>query len=102
MVQGELLMHIREVSMAMDGLPAGVPPSSRVPGQLLEAAPILKRRWRRYTEDNEKDRSILGFSSSGAPRGATGQPGGSLVRPRVGPHQGSFWSPCGGPPSLLW
>src|SRR3954469_1940977 len=33
----------------------------------------------------------------GAPRGATGHPGGSLARPRVGPHQGPFWSPYGAP-----
>ena len=68
--------------MAMDGLPEGVPPSGRVPGQLLQAAPILKWRWQRYREENEKSRLILGVSSSegkyrrrGAPRGATGQPG---------------------------
>src|SRR3954469_8079918 len=34
-------------------------------------------------------------------RGATGQPGGCLARPRVGPRQGPFWSPCGGPPLFL-
>src|ERR1041384_2998645 len=95
--------------MAMDGLPEGVPPSGRVPGELLQATPILKRRWRRYREENEKDRSILGVSSlggkyrrRGAPRGAIGQPGGPLAWSRVGPRQGPFWSPCGGPPSLLW
>src|SRR3954463_11811407 len=95
--------------MAMDGLSEGVPPSGRVPGQLLQEAPILKRWWRRYREENEKSRSILGVSSlggkyrrRGAPRGGTGQPGGSLARPRVGPRQGPFYSPCGGPPSLLW
>jgi len=36
--------------MAMDGLPEGVPPSGRVPGQLLQAAPILKWPRRRYRE----------------------------------------------------
>src|SRR3954463_13150093 len=51
--------------MAMDDLPEGVPLSGRVLGQLLQSAPILKRRWRRYREENEKDRSILGVSSSG-------------------------------------
>src|ERR1041384_4797755 len=108
--KGDYSRHIREASMAMDGLPEGVPPSGRVPRQLLQAAPILKRWWRRYREENEKDRSILGVSSSGgkyrrrgAPRGATGQPGGPLVRPRVGPRQGPFWSPCGAPsPPLVF
>src|SRR3954471_18454926 len=92
--------------MALDGLPEGVPPSGWVPEQLLQAAPILKRRWRRYREENGNSRSILGVSSSGgkyrrrgALRGSIGQPGGPLARPRVGPRQGPFWSPCGGPPS---
>src|SRR4051812_44594743 len=65
--------------MAMDGLSEGVPPSDRVPGQLLLAAPILKRRWRRYREENGNSRSILGVSSvdtkyrpKGAPRGPQG------------------------------
>src|SRR5215203_2409182 len=77
--------------MAMDGLSEGVPPSGRVSGQLLLAAPILKRRWRWYREENGNSRSILGVSSTGikyrpkgAPRGATGQPGGCLAHPRVG------------------
>src|SRR4051812_44854910 len=71
--------------MAMDGLPEGIPPSGRVSGQILLAAPILKRRRRRYREENGNSRSILGVSVTGgkyrpkgAPRGATGQPGGLL------------------------
>ena len=95
--------------MAMDGLPEGVPPSGKVSRQLLLEAPILKRRRWRYREENGNSRSILGVSSAGtkyrpkgAPRGATGQPGGCLARPRVGPRQGPFWSPCGGPPLLIW
>src|ERR1044071_1464157 len=94
--------------MAMDGLPEGVPPSGRVPGQLLLAAPILKWRRRRYREENGNSRSILGVSSAGtkyrpkgAPRGGTEQPGGCPVRPRVGPRQGPFWIPYDGPPSFL-
>src|SRR3954469_3343516 len=90
--------------MAMDGFPEGVPPSGRVLEQLLQAAPILKRRRRRYREEFAENRSILGVSTPrakyrqrGAPRGATGQPGGCPTRPRVGPHQGPFWSPCGTP-----
>ena len=64
--------------MATEGLPEGVPPSGRVPGQLLLAAPILERR-RRYREEIGNKRSILGVSSAGAkyrPRGALrGPPG---------------------------
>src|SRR3954471_14838223 len=93
--------------MAMDSFPERIPPSGRVPGQLLLAAPILKRRRRWYREENGNSRSILGVSSvgtkyrpKGAPSGATGQLGGCLARPRVGPRQGPFWSPCGGPPFL--
>src|SRR3954471_3155666 len=76
---GDYSRHIREASMAMDGLPKGVPPSGRVPGQLLLAAPILKRRRQWYREKNGNSRSILGVSSAGtkyrpkgAPRGAHG------------------------------
>src|SRR3954466_11344307 len=94
--KGDYSRHIREASMALDGLPEGVPPSGRVPGQLLLADLILKRR-RRYKEENGNSRSILGVSSAGtkyrpkgAPRGATGQPGGCLARPRVGPREGPF------------
>ena len=60
--------------MAMDGLPEGVPPSGRVPGQLLQEAPILKQRRRRYREENGNSRSILGVSSAGTkyrPKGGT-------------------------------
>src|SRR3954468_541670 len=64
--KGDYSRHIREGSMAMDGLPEGVPPSDRVPGQLLQAAPILKQRWRRYTEEIGKSKSILVVST---PRG---------------------------------
>src|SRR3954471_4684856 len=95
--------------MAMDGLPEGVPPSGRVPGQLLLAAPILKRRRRQYREEFGNRRSILGVSFAGAkyrprgaPRGATRQPGGQVARPRVGPRQTPSWAPGGGPPFLPW
>src|ERR1041384_5269606 len=72
--KGDYSRHIREASMAMDGLPEGVPPSGRVPGQLFQAAPILKRRRRRYREENEKERSILGVSSSGGKYPRRGAP----------------------------
>src|SRR3954469_8089579 len=95
--KGDYSRHIREASMAMDGLPEGVPPFGRVPVQLLPAAPILKGRRRRYREENGNSRLILGVSSvgtkyrpKGAPRGATGYPGGCPAQPRVGPCQGPF------------
>src|SRR3954470_7997261 len=77
--KGDYSWHIREASMAMEGLPEVVPPSGRVLGQLLLAAPILKRRQRWYREENGNKRSILGVSSSGAkyrPRGHRGGPPG--------------------------
>ena len=92
--------------MAMDGLPEGVSPSGRVPEQLLQAAPILKRRRRRNRE---------GFATKGFrpgvsdPRGKyrrreesgghPGQPGGLLARPRGGPRQAPSWVPGGGTPA---
>src|SRR3954466_12296671 len=95
--------------MDIDGLPEGVPPSGRVPGQLLQAAPILKRRRRRYRGEFAKVISILGVSTPRAqyrrrraPGGPTRNLGGLLARPRVGSRQGPFWAPGGGPPLLLW
>ena len=61
--------------MAMDGLPEGVPPFGRVPGQLLQAAPILKRWRRQYRGKFAEKRSILGISTPRAKyrrRGGTG------------------------------
>src|SRR3954470_3226051 len=63
--------------MAIDGLSEGVPPSGRVPRQLLHAAPILKRRRRRYRGEFAKVRSILGVSTPRAKyrrRGHLGDP----------------------------
>src|ERR1041385_6861118 len=104
--KGNYSRYIWEASMAMEGLPEGIASPGRVPEQLLQAAPILKRRRRRNRGEIGKEESILGVSVTrgkyrrrGAPRGATGQPGGPLAWPRVGPRQGPFWSPCGGPPS---
>src|SRR3954466_9220339 len=94
--------------MAMDGLQEGVPPSGRVPEKLLQAASILKWRRRRYRGEIGKKGFVLGVSSArgkyrrrGASGGSTRQPGGPLARPRVGPRQGPFWSPGGGPPPSL-
>src|SRR3954466_15764944 len=64
--KGDYSRHIREASMAMDGLPEGVSPSGRVPEHLLQAAPILKRRQRRNREVLTKKGSVLGVST---PRG---------------------------------
>ena len=76
--------------MAMEGLPEVVPPSDKVPGQLLLAAPILKQ-WRQYREEMGKRTSILGVSSAraiyrrrGASGGHPGQPGGCPARPLLG------------------
>src|SRR3954470_3078041 len=94
--------------MAMDGLLEGVPPSGRGSGQLLQAAPILKRRRRRDRGEFAEKRSILGVSTPrdkyrrrGVSRGPTRQPGGLLARPRVGSRQGPSWSPGGGPLRFL-
>src|SRR3954471_22159188 len=94
--------------MTMDGLPEGVSPFGRVPGQLLQAALILKRRRRRNREVLAKKGSVLGVSTPrgkyrrrGASRGPTRQSGGSLAWPRVGPRHLPSWLPGGGPlPSL--
>ena len=51
--------------MAMHGLPEGVPPPGRVPGQLLQAAPILKRRRRRYKGEFAEEIDIRGFHPEG-------------------------------------
>src|SRR3954465_14640981 len=86
--------------MAMDGLPEGVSPSGRVPEQLLQAAPILKRRRRWNKEGFAKKGSVSkGFRTRakyrrGGTRGPTGQPGGPLARPRVGPRQEPSWLPA--------
>src|SRR3954464_13097103 len=70
--------------MAMDGLPEGVPPPGRVPGQLLQAAPILRRQQRRYRGEFAEKRSILGVSTPRAKyrrRGCRGDPQGSQEAP---------------------
>ena len=74
--------HIREASMEMEGLPEVIPPSGRVPGQRLLAAPILNLRRRRNREEIGKKTSIFRVSSTGvlyrrrgAARGATKVPG---------------------------
>src|SRR3954465_4327938 len=68
--------HIREASMEMEGLPEVNPPSGRVPGQHLLAAPILKRRRRRNREEIGKKGSCLEGFRTRAKYRRKGQPGG--------------------------
>src|SRR3954466_15338133 len=86
--------------MAMDGLSEGVPPSGRVPEQLLQAAPILKRRWRRYRGEILEKGFVLGVSSPRARyrrRGHQGDPPGSQEASWRG-----LWLGCTrDPPGLL-
>src|ERR1043165_1560064 len=101
--KGDYSRHIREASMAMDGLPEGVLPSGRVPGQLLQAAPILKQRWRRNKGEIAEKSFCLGVSTPrakyrrrGASRGPTRQPEGQVARQGPGPRQAPSWLPGGG------
>src|SRR3954463_4335249 len=88
--KGDYSRHIREASMAMDGLSEGVPPSGRVPRQLLQAAPILKRRRRRYRGEFVEKRSILGVSTPRAKYRRRGAPGDPPVS-QEGPWRGPGW-----------
>src|SRR4051812_34983140 len=84
--------------MAMDGLPEGVSPSGRVPEQLLQAAPILKRRRRRNREGFTKKGSVLGVSTPRGKyrrRGRRGDPRGSHEGARRGPGWGRATCPPG-------
>src|SRR3954469_9100746 len=76
--------------MAMDGLPEGVPPSGRVPHQLLQAAPILKRRWRRYRGEIGKKGFVLGVSSPRGKYRRRGHQGGPPVSQEA-PWRGLGW-----------
>src|ERR1041384_6887860 len=78
-------------------------------GAASPGSPDLKRRRRRNRGGFAKKGCCVGVSTPrgkyrrrGASRGHTGQPGGCPTRPRVGPRQGPFWLPGGGPASLLW
>src|SRR3954469_11750884 len=86
--------------MAMDGLPEGVSPSGRVPEQLLQAAPILKRRRRRNREGFAKKGSVLGvFTPRGKyrRRGSRGDPRGS----QEGAWRGLGWGRASSPLGCL-
>src|SRR4051812_41671949 len=91
---------IRETSMVVEKLPEVNPPSSRVPGQGLLAAPILKS-WRRRNrgEIAKKGYVFKGFRRRGKyrPKGGRGWPRMSRRPPG---HQGA-WTPSGPPLVLL-
>ena len=69
--------------MAMDGLPEGVSPSGKVPEQLIQAAPILKRRRRNREGFVKKGSCSEGFRTRGKywRRGESGGPQGSQEAP---------------------
>src|SRR3954462_14707630 len=75
--------HIREASMAMEGLPEVIPPSGRVPGQHLLAAPILKQRRRRDRQEIGKKTCILRITTLGGIYRRRGHPGGHKGPRRV-------------------
>src|SRR3954470_1552969 len=91
--------------MVVEKLPEVNPPSDRVPGQGLLAAPILKRRRRRNRGEIAEKGSVLedfGSRCKYRPKGGQGVDQGvqrPLARPRVGPHHQSTWTP-GAPPLL--
>src|SRR4051812_25213671 len=86
--------------MAMDGLLEGVPPSGRVPGQLLQAAPILKQRRWRYKGEFAKVRMILGVSTPRAKYRRRGHRGDPPVS-QEGPWRGPGWGRATRPPGWL-
>src|SRR3954465_708257 len=84
--------------MAMDGLPEGVSPSGRVPEQLLQAAPILKRQRRRNREGFAKKGSVSkGFRTRGKyrRRGGREDPQGIQEAPWHDPGWGRARHPPG-------
>src|SRR3954469_4244363 len=79
---------IREASMVVEKLPEVNPPSGRVPGQGLLAAPILEARGRRNRVEITKKGYVLGafrtrgiYRRRGAARWPPGSKGGLPVRP---------------------
>src|SRR4051812_48529545 len=97
--------HIQEASMAMEKLPKVNPPSGRVPGQCLLAAPILKRRrqWNRELI-GKKGSPFEGFRKRAKYR-RKGQLGGTRgastpwARPHPRPRHQGAWGPSGSPPA---
>src|SRR4051812_30141214 len=98
--KGNYSRYIREASMALEGLPEGVASPGRVPEQLFQAAPILKRRWRRNRGEIAKEESVLGVSTPRGKyrrRGRRGDPRGS----QEGPWRGPGWGHATCPPGCL-
>src|SRR3954470_13301132 len=88
--------------MAIDGVPEGVASPGRVPEQLLQAAPILKRRRRRYRGEIGKKGFVLGVSSARGKyrrRGHQGDPPGRPEPPP--PPRGLGWNRARDPSGLL-
>ena len=84
--------------MAMDGLPEGVSPSGRVPEQLLQAAPILKRQRRWNREEFAKRVPVPRVSGRGVnigEGGSRGDPQGSQEAPWRDPRWGRARHPPG-------
>ena len=96
--------------MAMDGLPEGVASPGRVPEQLLETAPILKRRRRNREEIVKKGSATRVFGPKGKYRrkGGQGVDQGVQAASRRGLGWGHAPWPPGrqvgppGPPSGIW
>ena len=86
--------------MAMDGLPEGVSPSGRVPEQLLQAAPILKRRRWRYRGEFAKVSRFYGFPPRGLNIGGEGHRGDPPVSQEAS-WRGLGWGRARDPPGLL-
>src|SRR3954471_18710910 len=80
--------------------PGGVPPSGRVPEQLLQEASILKRRRRRYRGEIGKKGFILGVSSARGKYRQGGHQGDPPVSQEA-PWRGLGWGRGRDPSGLL-
>src|SRR4051812_12063949 len=92
--------HIREACMEMEGLSEIIPPSGRVPGQRLQAAPILKRWRRRYREEIGKRLLYSRFPRQGCYIGEEGSHG--ATRPLSGQALGCATRVPGSLVVALW
>src|SRR4051812_36165087 len=86
--------------MAIDGLSERVPPSDRVPEQLLHAAPILKRRRRQYRGEIGKKGFVLGVSSARGKYRRRGHQGDPPLSQEA-PCRGLGWGRARDPSGLL-
>ena len=76
MVRGRILTAHPGGVHGDGGLPEVIPPTGKVPGHRLLAAPILKRQRRWYREEIGKKTPILGISSAGVIYRRRGKPRG--------------------------